>query len=92
MDPDHRVIRRADCIWRVWSQNAIKAKVKKLSYPCENIDDRQENTTPLPICFQNAMYAFDISHFADKWNIGYSKKVIIWPSAQDHHMRLSHIW
>ena len=50
-----------------WSQNAIKAKVKKLSYPRENIDNIQENTILLPICFQNAMYPFDISHFANKW-------------------------
>ena len=35
-------------IWRLWSQNAINAKVKKLSYPHENIDGRQENTIPLP--------------------------------------------
>ena len=41
--------------------------MKKLSYPRENIDDRHENTIPLTICFQNAMYAFDISHFANKW-------------------------
>ena len=30
------------------------------------IDDRQENTFPLPICFQNVMYEIDISHFANK--------------------------
>ena len=33
---------------RVWSQNAINAKAKKLSYPREKIDDRQANTIPLP--------------------------------------------
>ena len=44
--------------------------MKKLSYPREDIDNRQENTIPLPICFQNAMYAFDISHFANKWKRG----------------------
>ena len=32
----------------VWSQNTINAKVKKLSYPREKIDDRQANTIPLP--------------------------------------------
>ena len=51
--------------------------MKKLSYPRENIDDRQENTIPLPfvckmrystcISKQNAMYPFDISHVANKW-------------------------
>ena len=38
--------------WRVRSQKAIKTKVKKLRYPCENIDDRQENTITLPFVFK----------------------------------------
>ena len=39
---------RAMKIWRVWSQNAINANVKKLSYPHEKIDDRQAHTIQLP--------------------------------------------
>ena len=34
-----------------WSQNAINATVKKLTYPREKFDDRQANAIPLPfIC------------------------------------------
>ena len=47
-------------IGRVWSQNAINAKVKKLSYPREKIDDSRANTIPLPfvcnMCCTHVIY------------------------------------
>ena len=44
---DKQMHRLTNHRWRVWSQNAINAKVKKLSYPREKIDDRHANTIPL---------------------------------------------
>ena len=44
-----------------------KGQSEKIEIPPQNIDDRQENTIPLAICFHNAMYVFDISRFANKW-------------------------
>ena len=63
----HIIIRNN--IWRVWSQNAINSKVKKLSYPREKIDDRQANTIPIPfvckICCTRGTY-----HFCKQMEVG----------------------
>ena len=65
-------------IWRVWSQNAINAKVNKLSYPREKIDDRQTTTIQLPfLCKMRYMQRVHrilqtngsgiVFDFANKW-------------------------